>query len=162
MTPAHPDTLAALTSGIQSEVAAYVFYLEASKKPSAAPHKQTLEKLALEEKEHFFVLERKYDALVRSEKWISTADVLKQEGLPEIGEDMAQEHKALIDEVAGAESLMTILEIALRLETEARELFEEAATKMDSAEGKKMFERLANFEAGHEKLIQRMIDEARG
>ena len=32
MTPVHPDTLSALSTGIQAEVASYVFYLEAAKK----------------------------------------------------------------------------------------------------------------------------------
>ena len=156
MTPVHPDTLAALTAGIQSEVATYVFYLEASKKAEAAPHKDVLEKLALEEKDHFHILERQFDSLVRSEKWISTADILKQEGLPEITEEMSEEHRALIDEVAGSNSMAKILDIAYRLEEEAHTLFASAVTKVDSPEGKKMFEQLSKFEQGHMKMISEM------
>jgi len=148
MTPVHPDTLSALTAGIQSEVASYVFYLEAAKK-SDPGMKATLEQLAHEEKEHFQVLERQFDSLVRSEKWISTADILKQEGLPEISEEMTQRHRSLLDEVAKADSNLAILEIALRLEVEARDLFTSVAEKVDSPEGKDMFQRLARFEQGH-------------
>ncbi len=156
MTTAHPDTLAALTSGIQSEVASYVFYLEASKKHEARQVKDLLEKLALEEKQHFHILERKYDSLVRSEKWISTADVLKQEGLPEISEDMSADHRALIDEVAGTSSLGAILDIAHRLEVEARDLFKDASAKTDSPESRKIFDQLTRFEEGHMRLIDDM------
>ena len=148
MTPVHPDTLAALTAGIQSEVASYVFYLEASKKTDG-DLKDTLEHLAKEEKEHFQILERQYDSLVRSEKWISTADILKKEGLPEIGEEMTRKHQALLDEVTQADSNPAILDIALRLEEEAHELFTNAAERTESPEGREMFQRLARFEQGH-------------
>lgn len=153
MTPVHPETLQALTSGIQSEVASYVFYLEASKKTLAREHKAILEKLALEEKEHFHILERQYDSLVRSEKWISTADILKQDGLPEITEAMSQEHQDLINEVAKASSLKNILDIAYRLEEDAYRLFSSARSYVESPEGKKMFDQLSRFEQGHMNTI---------
>ena len=155
MTPVHPDTLAALTAGIQSEVASYVFYLEASKKTDG-DLKDTLEHLALEEKEHFQILERQYDSLVRSEKWISIADILKKEGLPEIGEEMTRKHQALLDEVALADSNLAILDIALRLEEEANQLFTSAAEKTESPEGKEMFQQLARFEQGHMNKINEL------
>ena len=156
MTPVHPDTLAALTAGIQSEVASYVFYVEASKKTETFRIKDALQKLASEEKQHFHVLERQYDSLMRSEKWISTADILKQKGLPEIGEEMSATHRALIDEVAKTDSLADILDIAYRLEVEARDLFASSAQKADSPEGKKVFMQLAGFEEGHMKIISEM------
>jgi rubrerythrin len=159
MTPVHPDILMALTAGIQSEIAAYVFYVEAAKSNEAGKAKEVLERLALEEKEHFQVLERQYDSLVRSEKWISTADLLKQEGLPEITEEMSQGHKNLIDEVAQADSLAKILDIAYRLEKEAFELFDNQVGLTDSKEGKNIFARLAGFERGHMELVEKMRED---
>jgi rubrerythrin len=156
MSPVHPDTLSALTAGIQSEVASYVFYREASRKNQAAEHKDVLEKLALEEKDHFHILERQFDSLVRSEKWISTADILKQEGLPEITEEMSEQHRELIDEVVSAGSMKAILDIAFRLEKEAHELFDAAKDKVDTPEGRKMFEQLSGFEEGHMRIIDEM------
>jgi len=153
MASVHPDTLSALTSGIQSEVASYVFYREASHKKEAGEIKVILEGLALEEKQHFHVLERQYDSLVRSEKWISTTDILKQDGLPEISEEMSQTHQRLIDEVSQAGSLKVILDIAFRLEKEAHDLFSSAVDKVDSEEGKKIFKKLAAFEEGHMRKI---------
>jgi rubrerythrin len=157
MSAVHPDTLAALTAGIQSEVAAYVFYVEAAKKVDDADLKESLLHLATEEKSHFHVLERQYDSLVRSEKWISTADALSQKGLPEIDEEMTQHHRELIDEVDKTQTIGAVLEIALRLEEEARDLFVKAATQCDSDEGRQIFERLAKFEDGHVGLIKKMI-----
>ncbi len=156
MSPVHPDTLSALTAGIQSEVASYVFYREASTKSQAREYKDVLEKLALEEKDHFHILERQFDSLVRSEKWISTADILKQKGLPEITEEMSEQHRELIDEVTEASSMKAILDIAFRLEEEAHELFESAKGKVNTPEGKRMFEQLSKFEQGHMRIIDDM------
>ena len=95
--------------------------LEAAKKTDDGEFKRLLEKLAGEEKKHFHMLEQQYDSLIHSEKWISTADVLKAEGLPEIKEDMTSRHQELINEVRNAAGLPQILDIALRLEYEARD-----------------------------------------
>ncbi|KAA3632947.1 MAG: hypothetical protein DWP97_10070, partial [Calditrichaeota bacterium] len=146
MTPVHPDTLSALSTGIQAEVASYVFYLEAAKKADTDEHKNILEKLAFEEKDHFHILERQYDSLVRSEKWISTADILKQEGLPEISEDMTNEHRDLIAEVTNADTMDKVLDIAYRLEEEAYTLFKGAVDRCETDEGKRIFTELSKFE----------------
>lgn len=156
MTPVNPETLQALTAGISSEVASYVFYLEASKKPEAAEFKGMLEDLALEEKKHFQILERQHNSLIKSEQWISLADVLKEKGLPEINEEMADVHKGLIEQVRKAGSARAVLDIAYRLEEEAHDLFDGQVEKTRSEEGKKMFRELAKFEAGHMKLIDQM------
>lgn len=156
MSPVKKEILNALAAGISSEIASYVFYLEASKKPQAADFKKILQDLAMEEKTHFQILERQHRSLITSEQWISLADVLKGEGLPEINEDMASGHKALINEVQKASSAQTILDIAYRLEEEAHDLFAGEADKASSPEAKKIFGELAKFEAGHMKKVKEM------
>ena len=101
-------------------------------------------------------MERQYDSLIRSEKWISTSDILQQEGLPEINEAMSSEHQVLIDEIAATDSLEEILAIAYRLEEEAHDLYVGAVDKVKSEEGKEVFRRLAKFEQGHIDLISEM------
>lgn len=155
---ANPEVLEALTSGIQSEVAAYVFYIEAAKKITTGDFKETIENLALEEKKHFFILESQYDSLVRSEKWITTADILRREDLPEIGEEMAEKHKDLVEAVKKLSTELEILQMALKLEEEARDLFAGLAQKAKSEEGRKMFTHLSGFEEGHVRLVKSMID----
>ena len=156
MSPVHPDILAALTAGIQSEIASYVFYVEAAKKSETAKIKNVLEQLAGEEKNHFHILERQHDSLVRSEKWVSTADILKREGLPEITEEMTREHRGLVDSVRAADSIDRVLEIAFGLEEEAYNLFASEAAKGIAPEAKEIFEKLARFEKSHMKLIEQM------
>ena len=159
MTKAHPEMLQALTAGIQSEVAAYVFYYEALKKTDSDKIRKVLEKLALEEKDHYHTLERRYDSFVRSEKWNTTTDVLRQPGLPAISEEMNETHRELIDEVAATSSMKEVLDIAYRLEKESNELFAGAAKMAENPEAKTMFEQLARFEEGHMNLIDEMRSE---
>lgn len=152
------EILDALTIGIQSEIAAYVFYMEAIKLVDPGEFKETLENLATEEKKHFQILERQHDSLVRSEMWITIADILKQDGLPEIDEEMTEDHKDLIENVRNLNTHLEILNMALQLEIEAQKLFTGLASNSKSDEGKKIFEYLAGFEEGHVRLIQRLID----
>ena len=157
MSTASRQTLEALTAGIKSEVAAYVFYIEAAKKQASAQIKDVLHKLALEEKGHFHVLERQYDSLVRSERWISTADILKQPGLPAIPEDMTSQHSVLVEEVRKAVSIHDVLTIAYRLEEEAYELFAGEAERADAPEAKAIFDKLSRFEETHMILIKELL-----
>lgn len=159
MSPVHPDILAALTAGIQAEVAAYVFYKEALKNFRQKEIKEVLERLATDEKNHFHYLERQYDSLVRSEKWISTADIMKQKGLPEIGEDMTGRHRETIERVKKARGPRQILEIALEFEKEARDLYTAASIQSESKEAKQTFDALAKFEDGHVRVVNELIDQ---
>ncbi len=156
MSPVSRETLKALTTGINSEIASYVFYLEASKMKAASKIKSILEELALEEKKHFQVLERQHNSLIKSEQWISIADVLKSKDLPEISEDMSSVHRQLIDEVRKTSSIGAILDIAYRLEVEAFELFTAQEKKSESDEGRQIFRELAKFEQGHMRKIEDM------
>ncbi|UCD17678.1 MAG: ferritin family protein [Candidatus Zixiibacteriota bacterium] len=158
MAPVHPDILAALTAGIQSEVASYVFYREVFRRYDDDLITETLRILAEEEKKHFHFLEQQYDSLIRSEKWISTADIMKQDGLPEINEDMTEEHRELIDKVEKASGLREILDIAYDLETAARDLYRGAAEQANTGEAVDTFEYLARFEESHMRLINSMLD----
>lgn len=157
MTPVSRQILDALTAGIKSEVAAYAFYTEAVKKQISTEIKDTLQKLALEEKDHFHVLERQYDSLVRSERWISTADILKQPGLPEITEDMTQQHRGLIEQVRKAATPHDVLTIAYQLEVEAHELFAGESERATAPEARAIFDKLARFEETHMVLIGELL-----
>ena len=60
------EALKYLNLGIQSEIAAYVFYLRASKMIADEKLRTILDSLALDEKHHFLVLEEEYDRHVRN------------------------------------------------------------------------------------------------
>lgn len=152
-----PSTLLALSAGIQSEIAAYVFYLEAIKKVKNRELEEILTKLAYEEKAHFHTLERQHHTRIKSEKWVSIADVMKRDGLPEIAEDMAAEHQELIALVRESSSTREVLEIAYKLEEDSHNLFSREADRADTEEARKIFTDLARFEKGHMGVVQDMI-----
>lgn len=158
MTPINPKVLDSLNWGISSEIKSYVFYLEAAKQAKVKKFKETLLTLAGEEKEHYQILERQHRSLVTSEQWISYSDILKQKGLPEINEEMADRHKELLIKVRTAPGEREILAIAYALEKEAHEVFSGAVGNAVDPEEKRTFQYLANFEKGHMKVIQGMID----
>ena len=157
MTPNNPSTLLALSAGIQSEIAAYVFYLEAIKKVNNQELEEILTKLAYEEKAHFHTLERQHHNRIKSEKWISIADVMKRDGLPEIEEDMAADHQELINLVRDTSSIREVLDIAYKLEEDSHIMFSHEAERADNEETKKIFADLARFEKGHMGVVQDMI-----
>jgi rubrerythrin len=153
----HPNTLLALSAGIQSEVAAYVFYKEAMKVIDDTELKPIIEKLAYEEKEHFQQLESRHHRLMVSEKWVSTADAMKQPGLPDVAEDMMEHHRELIQLVQESDSVREILDIAYKLEEDAHYLYLREAKRAENEQERKIFEDLSRFEMGHMNLIKDLI-----
>jgi rubrerythrin len=158
MTPVNPKVLDSLNYGIAAEIKSYVFYIEAARLSKNPKYREALLRLAGDEKEHFHILERQHHSLIKSEQWISYNDILKQKGLPEINEEMAEIHRELLDKVRTASGERQVLEIALSLEQEANKLFSKAAAEAKDPEEKSTYEFLANFEKGHIKIIQGMID----
>jgi len=158
MAPVNPKILESLNYGIASEIKSYVFYMEAARLTRDSKQRESLLRLAGDEKEHFQILEQQHHSLIKSEQWISYSDILKQKGLPEINEEMAEIHRELLEKVRNAPGQRQILDIALGLEEEANRIFTKAAAAAKDPEEKSTFEFLANFEKGHIKIIQGMID----
>lgn len=151
------EALKYLNLGIQSEIAAYVFYLRASKMIADENLRKTLDGLALDEKHHFLVLEEEYDRNVRSEMWAPYKDILARDGLPEIDELVQDTHKELLRKIGGIQSPRQVLEMALSLEQEAFDLFRGASAIATEPEVKKVFDHLAAFEQGHVKTIEKEL-----
>lgn len=159
MAPINPKVLESLNQGISSEIKSYVFYKEAAKKIADGNIKNALLQLAGEEKEHYQILEKQHHSLITSEQWVSYNDILKQEGLPELNENMAESHRELIEQVNKTTTEREILDIALGLEEEAKRIFTEASERAVDPQEKRTFDYLVKFELGHVRLIQKLIDE---
>ena len=151
------DALKFLNLGIESEIAAYVFYKQAGRIVQDTGLRETLLKLAGDEKGHFLSLEDIYDRNVRSEMWAPYKDILGKEGLPDIDELMQNTHKELLVRIRGVATKREVLEMALGLEKEALTLFSEASEKMKSPEIKKVFDFLTGFERNHVQLIEKEL-----
>ena len=151
------DALKFLNLGINSEIAAYVFYKQAARIVRDTGLRDTLLKLAGDEKGHFLSLEDIYDRNVRSEMWAPYKDILGKEGLPDIDELVQETHKELLARIRGVASKREVLEMALGLEKEAFTLFNEASAKMKNPELKKVFDFLAGFERNHVQMIDKEL-----
>ncbi len=148
-----------LNTGIQAELAAYVFYTKGMKTTKNDRLKDLLGKLAAEEKDHYKILERQYDNLVRSEMWVAYNDIMLKPGLPDMDEKMEDIHNEHIDEISDQTPAMRVLEIALMLEERARDFYAGMAGKVDDPKGKDMFNYLSKFENGHVTKIQKLMKE---
>lgn len=151
------EALTFLNLGIESEIAAYVFYQHVRKVVADESLRKIVEKLAADEKGHFLILENEYDENVRSECWAPYKDILAQEGLPEIDELVQDTHKELIGKIAKLKGKKDVLEMALSLEKEAFGLFSDASARSKSADVKKVFDHLAAFEKGHVQTIEKEL-----
>jgi rubrerythrin len=159
MTPVEKSVLAGLDRGIQAELAAYVFYKKALVVSDNDRVKSLLTFLADEERMHYRVLEREYDSLVRSEKWVTYNDIMRQSGLPDLDERMQEVHEDFLEEVDESITPKRILEIALSLETRARDLYAGLADTIDDPAGKETYQFLSKFEQGHVDKISTLMKE---
>ena len=151
------EALKYLNLGIESEIASYVFYKRARKLIEDDSLRTILDRLAMDEKGHFLILENEYDENVRSECWAPYKDILAREGLPEIDELVQDTHKELLGKIARLKGKKDVLELALSLEKEAFGLFSDASAKSKSEDVRKVFDHLAAFEKGHVQTIEKEL-----
>lgn len=151
------DALKFLNLGIESEIAAYIFYKQAGRIIQDTGLRESLLKLAGDEKGHFLSLEDIYDRNVRSEMWAPYKDILGKEGLPDIDELVQDTHKELLARIRAVSTKREVLNMALMLEKEAFTLFSDASSKMKDPELKKVFDFLTGFERNHVLLIEKEL-----
>ncbi len=151
------EALKFLNLGIESELAAYVFYRRASKQIDDQSVRKVLDGLAMDEKEHFLQLENAYDKNVRSECWAPYKDIMTREGLPDIDELMQETHKDLLGKIQAVKSKKDALEMALMLEKEAADLYRNASSKAKDPEIRKIFDHLVAFEKVHVNKIEKAL-----
>lgn len=151
------DVLKYLNLGIESEIAAYVFYRKVSRLVSDPGLRKAIDRFAHDEKQHFLTLEDEYDRHVRSEMWAPYKDILGREGLPDIDELVQGTHKELLARISALKTKKDILAMALALEQEAFDLFSRASARAKEPEAKRIFDHLAAFEKGHVNAIEKEI-----
>lgn len=151
------EALKYLNLGIESEIAAYVFYKRAMKLIGDPSLRDILGKFAKDEKGHFLTLEDAYDRQVRSECWAPYKDILSKDGLPDIDELVQETHKELLGKIGKLKTKKEILEMALLLEKEAFDLFSNASSRTQEPEAKKIFDYLSSFEKGHVQSVEKEL-----
>ena len=76
-------------------------------------------------------------------------DIMTRPGLPDIDEHMQETHKELLGKIPDLKSRRDALEIALRLEKEAADLYRTASSKAKDPKIRKIFDHLVAFEKVH-------------
>ncbi len=151
------EALKFLNMGIESELAAYVFYRRASKMIDDENIRKVLDGLSMDEKEHFLQLEEVFDRNVRSEFWAPYKDIMTRDGLPDIDELMQETHKDLLGKVPKLKNRKDVFEMALMLENEAADLYRHASSKAKDPEIRKIFDHLVAFEKVHVSRIEKAL-----
>ena len=146
-----------LNLGIQSEIKAYVFYKKILSMLDDKELIELVEKLAMDEKHHFLQLEDEYDKNVRSEMWAPYKDIMRKEGLPDIDEYISETHEEMLSQLSSIKTKRELLELALILEKEAYEFFNDCYEKVDEPEIQTIFDNLRNFEKGHVLTVENAI-----
>ncbi len=151
------EALKYLNLGIESEIAAYVFYKRAMKLVEDPPLRDVLGTFAVDEKGHFLTLEDAYDRQVRSECWAPYKDILSRSGLPDIDELVQETHKELLGKIKRLKTKKDVLQMALLLEKEAVDLFTKASSRAKEPEAKKIFDYLTSFEKSHVQSVEKEL-----
>lgn len=158
MKEATQKSLDALSRGINAELAAYVFYKRAAERVKHKEFTGLMQRLAGEEKDHYWTLEGEYDSLVRSEKWVTYNDIMRKKGLPEIPEEMAETHRRKLNLLDRTNDPHQILNMAIELEQEARDFYT-AQTKIETDPAAiDMYSYLAKFEQGHLNILTAWLE----
>lgn len=153
MKEATQKSLDALSKGINAELASYVFYKRASERITHKELSKLLIDLAVEEKDHYWILETQYDNLVRSEKWVSYNDIMRKKGLPEIPEEMTDIHSKRIEALEKTNDPLKILDIAIQLEIDARDFYLSQVDVETDPAARDFYIFLSKFEQGHVNIL---------
>ena len=106
------------------------------------------------------MLEKNDDTTFANEFVIT--DIMIKPGLPEMDEELQETHKELLARVGALRTDREVLEMALELEKEARDLFAGAAAAAKTPDTKAVFDHLRDFEQGHVQIIEKELSALKG
>jgi rubrerythrin len=146
--------LAVLEEAMRNEVDGRQFYLEAADKSVSSQSKATFTTLAAEEEQHLRILQKEFDALKGTGKWVAATKVIgHQERRAE--PLFPPDEKAAERTAQAIKSDLEALEFALGIEERAFELYSKASQETDDPHAQAIYKYLTNQENGHYKLLQR-------
>jgi len=138
--------LHALVSAMQAEREGHYFYMMAAASTKDTKGKETFERLAAEELDHFELLRAQYKSLEETGKGDPSISTGPKPDPSATGSFFS---KNLTDRIGGAHYEMTALSIAAQLEKSAEDFYKKSAQNSEDTEIKRFFLELADWEAGH-------------
>jgi rubrerythrin len=142
-----------LEFAMKMELEARDFYLESLEKVVQEETRQLVANLAEWEKGHYDFLLKQKESIEQNESWDTAAELPVEETT---GSRIISSKKAgtqtepPISELTGD---MGVLRMAMSVETDFRNFYRNAAKNVDDEKGRKILEMLAEWEGGHQQMI---------
>jgi len=142
------EGLEILKQAMQVEQEGREFYLKAAETTQDEKGQQMFRTLASDEKNHFDLLQRQYNALKQDERWIEFPEIKKTQ--LDWDKPLFPKGKEALEKAATAKSSdLDALLFGLDIENRSYDFYRRAAVETTDALGKAMFEFLAGEERSH-------------
>jgi len=142
-----------LDFAMKMELEARDFYLDSLQKVSRPETKSLLENLAEWERGHYNYLKKQLDHIIDSGRWDTEAGDLSETEGKGIIEGLSRGSVAS-PSPGELSSDFSVLRMAMALETDFRTFYSRAAEKTSNAGGKRILLMLADWEGGHQEMIE--------
>ena len=142
--------LAALQMGIQTEIDGHKFYQDFARRTSDPEARRMFERLARDEVMHLELLRNTKAMLEESGQWAEYKGVEVEDlaGAPIFSRERIEEN------LVAYTSDLSALRLAYLIEKDAVDFYTRAAQETDDANGRSMFQDLAEMERGHLNLLE--------
>lgn len=141
---------------MQMELDGVNFFKENAEKFANPTSKRLFLKLAETEMEHYRYLENQLKTYLETDKFDMSDEVMDREEDIFHQREESEHIEATLEESDIPD--ITILRMAYLIERDYKEFYEEQAKEAEDEDIKRIFEKLANWEAGHEKLFKHEYD----
>ncbi len=157
MTEMRSRTLRILEFARQMELDGYNFFKEKAEIFKSPATKELFLKLAEAEYEHFKYIEKEIESYKESDEYEANEEFLNRDE-SSIFELRGQSES--IDTTLEQSNVpdLTVLRMAYLIERDFKEFYQESAEEVEDPEVKKLLEKLAAWEDGHEKLFKAEYD----
>lgn len=147
--------IGALTMGIRIEQNGHRFYLRAAEETDDPEAQELFRGLAADEVAHEEILRRRLQGLQQEGTWSSVGEAEWPAEPPQEGAEgiFALEH--LGEGASDYTSELSALRMGYLIEKNAVAFYTKAARETDDAVGKAMYEDLADWERGHQRILER-------
>ncbi len=145
------ERLSMIEKAMEAEKQAHEFYSQAAQKVTNPSGKKMLTELAEFELSHYRNLKSLFESLKEEGKWIAYSGTTFS---GDVGEKKSAEPPPEAAKQEVSQEASAILQQAISDEEKAQEYYREAAEKVNDPLGKQMFEKLAEEEKLHARILQ--------
>jgi rubrerythrin len=149
----------AIEMGINIEQAGQRFYMEKASQANIPQVQHQLKRLADDEVKHTQILQELKKSLLEKGEWIGVKELPDTKARLKELSAFGKENGPKVKDTSSA---IEVLNEALKLEERVSNFYKGLASELKNDKGKEFFEKLAEWEQGHYKLIKRLIEIVHG